>query len=163
MADGKKIALLFGVLTVAILGMVFYFAIYPALQAFESGDPSQSTETTAAGDPGAVDEQLIDHIQAERYRDAYELMASGYRDTVPFEDFRRVAGQNAYLMTRRSIGCHRVVTLARQVHLRECIIDADAGRASATLHYTLEEERWRITGITIGGLPALPAAATPTE
>jgi len=163
MTDGQKIGLFFGVLIVGGFGALFYFVLYPAFEAFDSGNPSQSAETKAAGDPGAVDEELIDHLQAGRYREAYELMASGYRDTVPFEDFRRVASQNAYLQSRRSIGCYRVVTRAKKVQVRECIIDADAGTASATLHYTLEDKRWRMTGITIGGLPALPAAAAPAE
>lgn len=137
------------------LGYFVYRVFEPAFSQMASGFASGDSAEATNG-PGAVDKMLIDHIQAERYEEAYALMARGYRETVPLDEFRRAVSGNAYLLTRQHIGCYHMVTYEDRVHIRNCVLESEVGMASATLYYALEEKEWRMTGITIGGVPAMP-------
>jgi len=154
-------------LLIAAAGVGFAIYMFLSMRSVPtpSGQPPAGQgETGGAGDPGKVDDALIAHIQAGRYGEAYQLMTSAYRDSVPLEDFERAARGNRYLQTSKMIGCFRVVTYEKSVHLRECILRSEAGNAYATLHYALENGKWRMTGIMIGGTPAFPGfPASPPE
>lgn len=145
------------VLLIAGVGVAIWFMTRMASPPAPSPEQAaRGGQAQAAGDPGKVDDALIAHIQAGDYQQAYELMTSAYRDSVPLEDFERAVRGNRYLQTSKLIGCFRTVTWENAVHLRECILRSEAGKAHATLHYALEDGQWRMTGIMIGGTPAFP-------
>jgi len=118
--------------------------------------PKESKE-----DPGKVDDAFIAAIQAGRYADAYARMTSGYRATVPFADFEHAVKNNAYLKGSKLIGCGALQTYHRGVHVRrDCIMRSSAGNVYTELYYAMDEGEWRMTGIMLGGTPALPGVAS---
>lgn len=131
--------------------------------AFESG--SAPTQNSADGgeprqDPGQVDDAFVAHIQAGQYAKAYALMTTAYQSTVPLRDFEHAVSRNAYLKGSREIGCGSITDYQRGAHVRRgCILSTATVNVYAELYYAMEEGEWRITGILIGGTPALPGFA----
>jgi hypothetical protein len=161
--DNREIAIAtaIGALVIGgIFALVWFLVFRPVDEQFPEGSEATDAER-AAGDPGRVDEAFTDAIAASSPREAYDLMTEAYRQSVPFADFERATAANAHLRSVRSIGCYRTATYERSVHVRWCILDSEAGKADATLHFALEDRSWRINGITIGGLPALPSGPSP--
>jgi len=133
----------------------------PEPRAVDDGAPAAPDERPAPRDPGKVDDELIDHIKNERYAAAYALTTSAYREMVGLDRFAAAVAGNPYLTTVRGIGCHDVTTWGDSVHVRKCILRAEAGNAFATLHYSLEDGEWFMTNIVIGGTPAFPGPDLP--
>ena len=103
-----------------------------------------------------VDDAFIAHVQAGRHADAHALLARAYREAVPVDLFSAAIEKNAYLKTTQLIGCYHEITNDHVLHRRDCILRSDAGVQYFTLLFTLEDGEWRIAGVTIGGIQALP-------
>ena len=141
------------VLCVAAVGCQWQ---WPDIPTRSSPSGSAAVDGEATRDPGEVDDELIAHIQNRRFAEAYALTTAASRDSVPLEVFASAVAKNRYLMTSKLIGCHRWVTYEGAVHLRECVMTSEVGKAYATLHYAMDGGEWRMTGIVIGGTPAFP-------
>ncbi len=148
-------SLMFGTILILIVAGVSVFGLYRLKDVVEE---SRAQEVVSDSDsPGSVDDQFISFIQTREYGSAYRLLSSAYRQSVSLDSFTKSVRDNPYLKTSERIGCFRVVTYKKTVHLRKCIMEAGVGKVYAELHYVLESGEWKIAGIVLGGMPAFPA------
>jgi len=132
-----------------------------ACQSPDSPTGGTTPSTEPRDDPGQVDDAFIAAVQAGRYADAYARMTRAYRATVPFADFEDAVKSNAYLKGSKMIGCGKVTNYHAGVHVRrDCIMRSSAGNVYTELFYAKDEGEWRMTGIMLGGTPALPGFAS---
>jgi hypothetical protein len=95
------------------------------------------------------------HARAGRYEAAYALMTRAYRSGVPLRRFREAIAANPYLTKADDVSLYRLreVGGTRQA---EGVLATGAGPVAFAAFEALDEGVWRLTGLQLGGTPALP-------
>jgi hypothetical protein len=95
-------------------------------------------------------------VAAGRYEVAYSRLCPPYRTSVPLERFKRSMEKNAYLRGASSVGVFKTSALGGTVTVSGTL-RSGAGDATLECHLSDAPAPLCITGLLIGGTPALPA------
>jgi hypothetical protein len=115
--------------------------------------PGAAAAESQAAAVDAAARALIDDLAADRRDEAYDRMAPAYRAGVPRDRF--VAASSAAL--RGPLRLELVRTrLTGDAGRAEGTLTGPAGAFDAVVHVARDGDRWAITGLTLGGAPALP-------
>jgi hypothetical protein len=98
---------------------------------------------------------FVDDVAAGRHEAAYARMSSLYQKAVSLERFQQAVKAHPYLAAARGATVPRVSTRGGTGQATG-LLQTTAGQVDVTFHCTLEQDGWRIAGITIAGAPALP-------
>jgi hypothetical protein len=117
-----------------------------------------TSDSSSRSSPGDVDEQFFAHLRAQNWSQAYALMTENYRSMISLERFTAAVEDNPYFKSTEpeSVRCSSIKTTEGVVHHRQCILFSKAGATHCELFFAADKGEWRLTGVTLGGLPALP-------
>ena len=118
----------------------------PLVASFDFGgdEPQRFALAVAGGDP----------------RGAYDLLCPATRFGIPYEAFRSAVEANPYLLSATGVGIDSYHSLGGAAVVKKGWIESGSGVADAQFHVSKQGEAWCVTGVVIGGTPALPVPGT---
>lgn len=148
------------------LALVIYSAVSRSVEEAQQslhasaagGDPAAAARTDAAL---AVMETraraFADDMKHGRVDAAYARMTSAYRSAVPIDRFR-AAADNPYFRAATSVAVLRTKSSGGAATV-EAVLRTAEGDVAATFHMSSGPDGYALTGVTLGGSPALPGFA----
>ena len=121
----------------------------PALQEIASGFDEIRRTTTF----------FVLAISADRYEDAYTKLCPGVRAGISLDAFTTAVRANAYLhgATKADEMKNGRFAIDGDTSVEPMTIESTAGTIRADAYLSHDQHVWCITGISLGGAPALPA------
>jgi len=123
--------------------------------------PPPSAPPPSAWDSAAA--AFLADVFAERWGDAYAGTSGAYREMVSPDEFASIAAKNPYFRPGAKFDDRgfRSNAYPHDVAKVEGILRSPAGEAWTTVYLCLEEGRWLVTGVLLGGQPGLPQPLVP--
>ncbi len=132
--------------TVAVVGSACSMSLL--LPSFDlGGDEPQAFATAVAGG---------------ETRRAYDLLCPATRFGIPYEGFRAAVEANPFLASVTGVTIDTYRSLGGSAVVKKGWIESATGTADAEFHLSKQGAGWCVTGVVIGGTPALPIPGTAT-
>lgn len=104
---------------------------------------------------GSLIETFAVAVREGRAADAYAMTATGYRAQVPLERFEAAVRTSAWLTSFQGVDIRRSSFLSGTGRV-EGVLRSGTGNVELVAFLTDESGTMRLTGLTLGGMPALP-------
>ena len=106
---------------------------------------------------------FVTSISAGETQRAYDLLCPSTRFAIPYESFRSAVEQNPFLLAATDVSINKYESGGGLAVVQKGWLESTSGVTAATFYLSKIDQAWCLTGIEIGGTPALPApgAAAP--
>jgi hypothetical protein len=123
--------------------------------------PEWAQVTTRSSQPlFASASGFVEELGAGRHEAAYARMSTPYRKVMTLDRFREAVTAHPYLGAARRVTVRKVSMTGDQIGQATGFLQTSAGSVDVAFHYSRESEGWKITGVSIGGAPALLGQAS---
>jgi len=109
---------------------------------------------------GDEPESFVLAVSAGEARRAYELVCPALRFAVPFETFRSSVEANPFLVAARGVTINTYESGGGLAVVQRGWLDSASGVTAASFYLSKAGDGWCLTGVEIGGTPALPTPGT---
>jgi len=111
---------------------------------------------------GDLPERFVGAVAGGQVDAAYALLCPSTRFGIPPDAFRRALDANPVLLAATDVTIQRYESGGGLAAVQKGWIAGSAGAADAQFHLSKIDATWCLTGIEIGGTPALPVPGTAT-
>lgn len=97
---------------------------------------------------------FLAELAQQNYEAAYGRMCGAYRGSHTVEEFKAAAQKNAYLRSGGQTSFNEFTSI-KNTYRAAGVLTSPVGNVDAQFSFVEEEETLKITGILLGGMPAL--------
>jgi len=136
-----------GILAIAV---AFLFVVNRIIG---SHRPPQSAERRAALQQAV--EGFVGEVSAAQYGAAFERMSDAYQAGVSLQQFQEALSRNPYLRHANIVGIRNYEQMGDTAAVTG-VVKSQAGSVAVRCSFSRQGNEWRIVGVEIGGIPAVP-------